>query len=84
MEKVRLSIFWWVWTLMAQNVAVTSREGRVSRNLSYGGFGGVPCVTSREGRVSRNETHEASTERESQSRPARDVWVEIWKSWTDL
>ena len=33
---------------------VTSREGRVSRNLPYGTHRPAPEVTSREGRVSRN------------------------------
>ena len=40
--------------LLVQNVAVTSREGRVSRNVTFTSFSLNPSVTSREGRVSRN------------------------------
>ena len=40
--------------LLVQNVAVTSREGRVSRNGDTVSEVGDKLVTSREGRVSRN------------------------------
>ena len=67
--------------LLVQNVAVTSREGRVSRNDDNPLYGDDKIVTSREGRVSRNETAigEANTE-EVTSREGRvsrnaDGWI---------
>ena len=39
---------------MIQDVAVTPREGRVSRNVPEYGIAGFFLVTPREGRVSRN------------------------------
>ena len=52
---------------------VTSREGRVSRNVNdLSGVCGIP-VTSREGRVSRNPSHPRPLLPVPGSRPARDV-----------
>ena len=59
--------------LLVQNVAVTSREGRVSRNLiSLQQFLST-AVTSREGRVSRNVKLVAEIRHLVGSRPARGV-----------
>ena len=52
---------------------VTSREGRVSRNLECCLLEVKRYVTSREGRVSRNVEYRAKWYGETKSRPARDV-----------
>lgn len=59
--------------LLVQNVAVTSREGRVSRNIQGMAGGETEVVTSREGRVSRNFQFFVSPFISIKSRPARDV-----------
>ena len=52
---------------------VTSREGRVSRNISRRLIRLIHAVTSREGRVSRNDVRYPVPDLFAVSRPARDV-----------
>ena len=49
------------WLRCIQNIAVTSREGRVSRNAVALEYPALALVTSREGRVSRNYLPTCST-----------------------